>query len=94
MLFVILWLGCISFCVFPTLNSILAKETVNEDYGLLQGGIQSLRTITRVVSPLLFSEVFRVSVRYTLPLGVPFWMCSAFCIFAWFTMRLALRRMT
>lgn len=94
MLFVILWLGCISFCVFPTLNSILAKETVNEDYGLLQGGIQSLRTITRVVSPLLFSEVFRVSVRYTLPLGVPFWMCSAFCIFAWFTMRLALRCMT
>ncbi|GJQ12693.1 hypothetical protein GpartN1_g4484.t1 [Galdieria partita] len=93
MFFVILWLGCISFCVFPTLNSILAKGMVNEDYGLLQGGIQSLRTVTRIVSPLLFSEVFRVSVQEKLPLGIPFWICSVFCLSSWFAMYSALKRM-
>ncbi|GJD11826.1 Tetracycline resistance protein, class A [Galdieria sulphuraria] len=93
MLFVILWLGCISFCVFPTLNSILAKRMLNEDHGLLQGGIQSLRTVTRIVSPLLFSEVFRISVQYTLPLGIPFWICCVFCLAAWFAMSSALKRM-
>lgn len=92
MLFIISWLGCISFCVFPTLNSILAKRMMNEEFGMLQGGIQSLRTITRIVSPLLFSEIFRISVQYTLPLGLVFWMCSTFGIFAWFTMFVALKQ--
>eukprot|EP00871_Galdieria_phlegrea_P004159 jgi/Galph1/4744/GphlegSOOS_G3396.1 len=93
-LFIISWLACISFCTFPALNALLSKTVTTEECGSLQGGIQSLRTITRIISPLLFSKLLRIGEFSMLPLGLPFWICSLFCILAWLCLFKACRRLS
>lgn len=79
MIYVAIILNIMSFATSPALQSIVSKANSGEGQGTLMGGLQSVRSLAVVVSPLLGSAV--LAAGSTLPpgdwrMGTVFILCA------------------
>ncbi|HUI74239.1 MAG TPA: TCR/Tet family MFS transporter [Candidatus Acidoferrum sp.] len=69
----------------PSMQSLMTQRVDHSSQGKLQGAINSLRSITGMIGPLLFTQVFAVSIaphtRFHLP-GSPFFLGALLLAFS------------
>ncbi len=83
----------------PSMQSLMSKTAGAEEQGKLQGAVSSLRGITGMVGPLVFTQSFAFFVKPGTPLflpGIPYWLASGLVVMslvlAMLTARSAARR--
>lgn len=65
----------------PTLQGVMSKQVSDRDQGKLQGAIGSIRSISSLLGPTVFSLPFAQALKPTntwIPAGVPFYLASFF----------------
>ena len=97
MLLVVIVLGSISGVAGPAIQSLVAGSVPPEDQGKVQGGIQSLMSLTSIVAPLiftagLFSYFTSAGAPVQLP-GAPFLLGAVMYALAFWSVLRLFRRM-
>ena len=97
MLLVVIVVGSISGVAGPAIQSLVAGSVPPEDQGKVQGGIQSLMSLTSIVAPLiftagLFSYFTSASAPFELP-GAPFLLGAVMYALAFWSVLRLFRRM-
>ncbi len=67
----------------PSMQSLMSRTAGAEEQGKLQGAVSSLRGITGMMGPLLFTQGFAFFVRPAAPLflpGFPYWLASGLVV--------------
>ncbi|HTQ99710.1 MAG TPA: TCR/Tet family MFS transporter [Candidatus Acidoferrum sp.] len=63
----------------PAAQSLMTKRVSAQEQGQLQGAISSLRSISGIVAPLVFTQVFAWFIGPSAPMplpGAPFWLAA------------------
>jgi MFS transporter, DHA1 family, tetracycline resistance protein len=85
MMYVILIIFAISGLAGPSLQSIISAGTPSEQQGELQGSLISIASLTSIIGPLLytnlFSEFSQASGFWHFP-GIPYFIASLICFIA------------
>ncbi len=82
-------IAAFSGVVCPVLLSLMSRRASPHAQGELQGNLGSMTSLTAVVGPLLYTEVFArtASKPSVIPVGAPFFLAAAFCLAAWLLTR-------
>ncbi|MEO7773105.1 MAG: TCR/Tet family MFS transporter [Steroidobacteraceae bacterium] len=66
----------------PALTSLMSRRVGADEQGRLQGAIASLRAITGMVGPLIFTQILALSIqgRYALPAGAAYLLAASLAL--------------
>ncbi len=70
----------------PSIQSLMSHRVDPSEQGQLQGALGSIRAITGMLGPILFTQVFALSVRHGdgILLGAPYFLSAALLLAAYF----------
>ena len=83
MVYVAIWLNILVSITIPALQSLISKDAPPETQGELQGSLMALSSLTAVIAPILYTDLFaRFSDVEALGMelsGMPYLVATIFC---------------